>query len=288
MKRRFLLVPLLLAACFAPLASAATCTVAGTNIQFGSFSGTTINMSGTLTIKCPSGKDYQVGIDAGTGSGATTINRLMTGPGGALLGYELFSDAGHTSNWGNTSGTGWVTGTGTSHDQTLTVFAQLPSNEYAPAGSYTDATVTVTLSGAGVTTVTSPISINTTVAVACNIAANPLNFGAYSGLLTNATSTIFVTCTNSTAYNVGLDTGTATGATVTNRSMTGPGGALLGYTLFRDSAHTSNWGNTVGTDTISGTGTGAAQSLTVYGQIPAGQYVTPGSYADTIIATVTY
>jgi spore coat protein U-like protein len=288
MKRRFLLVPLLLAACFAPLASAASCTVVGTNIQFGSFSGTTINMSGTLTVKCPTGKDYQVGIDAGTGSGASITNRLMTGPGGALLGYELFSDAGHTSNWGNTSGTGWVTGTGTSHDQTLTVFAQLPSNEYAPAGSYTDATVTVTLSGADVTTVTSPISINTTVAVACNIAANPLNFGAYSGLLTNATSTIFVTCTNSTAYNVGLDTGTATGATVTNRSMTGPGGALLGYTLFRDSAHTSNWGNTVGTDTISGTGTGTAQSLTVYGQIPAGQYVTPGSYADTIIATVTY
>jgi spore coat protein U-like protein len=50
----------------------------------------------------------------------------------------------------------------------------------------------------------------------------------------------------------------------------------------------TNWGNTVGTDTVAGTGNGAAQALTVYGQIAAGLYVTPGSYTDTITATVTY
>ncbi len=288
MKRTFLAVPLLLVACFAPLASAATCTVAGTNIQFGNFSGTTINMSGTLTVKCPKGSAYQVGINAGSGSGATITNRFMTDTSGAKLGYALYSDAGHTSNWGDTSGTGWVTGTGTNKNQTLTVFAQLPSNEYAPAGSYTDATVTVSVSSTGLTTVTNHFNVKATLVVACNVAANPLNFGAYSASLINATSTIFVTCTNTTAYNVGLDAGTATGATVSNRSMTGPGGALLGYKLFRDSGRTNNWGNTVGTNTVSGTGTGVAQSLTVYGQIPAGEYVTPGPYADTIIATVTY
>jgi len=288
MKPRFALAPLLLVACFSPLASAATCTVAGTNIQFGSFSGTTINMSGTLTIKCPTGSAYQVGINAGTGSGATVTDRLMTGPAGASLGYGLYSDAGHTSNWGDTSGTGWVTGTGTNKNQTVTVFAQLPSNEYAPAGAYNDATVTVSVSGTGLTTATNHFNVKATVVVACTVADNPLNFGAYSASLINASSTIFVTCTNTTAYNVGLNAGTAAGATVTNRSMTGPGGALLGYKLFRNSGRTSNWGNTAGTDTVSGTGTGAAQSLTVYGQIPAGQHVTPGSYADTIIATVTY
>jgi spore coat protein U-like protein len=39
---------------------------------------------------------------------------------------------------------------------------------------------------------------------------------------------------------------------------------------------------------VSGTGNGNAQTLTVYGQLPAGQYVTPGAYADTITATITY
>jgi spore coat protein U-like protein len=39
---------------------------------------------------------------------------------------------------------------------------------------------------------------------------------------------------------------------------------------------------------VTGTGNGAIQALTVYGQTPAGQYVSPGSYTDTITATITY
>jgi spore coat protein U-like protein len=70
--------------------------------------------------------------------------------------------------------------------------------------------------------------------------------------------------------------------------MKDPSSSLLHYKLFSDSGHTINWGNTVGTDTVSKTGSGAAQTLTVYGQVPAGQYVTSGSYSDTITVTLTY
>jgi spore coat protein U-like protein len=70
--------------------------------------------------------------------------------------------------------------------------------------------------------------------------------------------------------------------------MTGPGGATLSYAMYQDSGHTTNWGNTVGTDTKSGTGNGSAQTLTVYGNLAAGQYPAAGSYSDTITATVTY
>ncbi len=66
------------------------------------------------------------------------------------------------------------------------------------------------------------------------------------------------------------------------------GRALLNYGLYSNGTWTTNWGNTSGTNWVSGTGNGAAQNITVYGQIPAGQYVTPGSYADTIAVTVTY
>ena len=58
--------------------------------------------------------------------------------------------------------------------------------------------------------------------------------------------------------------------------------------MFSNSGRTTNWGNTVGTNTLAETGTGTVQSLTVYGQIPAGEYVAPGAYTDTITATVTY
>jgi spore coat protein U-like protein len=97
-----------------------------------------------------------------------------------------------------------------------------------------------------------------------------------------------VTCTNTTPYNIALNPGTATSATVTTRKMTGPSSATLNYSLYSNSGMTTNWGQTTGTDTVSGTGNGSSQAITVYGQVPAGQYVTPGSYADTITASVIY
>ncbi|MHB1494793.1 MAG: Csu type fimbrial protein [Acidithiobacillus sp.] len=137
-------------------------------------------------------------------------------------------------------------------------------------------------------TAATTFSVTATMMPNCTISATNLAFGSYTGALVDATSTISVTCTNTTGYNVGLNAGTSSGATVTTRKMTGPAGATLAYALYQDSAHTINWGNTVGTDTVSGTGNGSAQTLTVYGQVPAGQFVTPGAYTDTITATITY
>lgn len=136
-------------------------------------------------------------------------------------------------------------------------------------------------------TATTTFQVTATVLATCQVSATPLAFGNYAGSQTDATSTISVTCTSTTPYQVGLDAGTAGGATVTTRKMTF-GAAELGYALYSDSARTTNWGNTVGTDTVPGTGTGLAQTLTVYGRIPAGSMPTPGAYADTITVTVTY
>jgi spore coat protein U-like protein len=58
--------------------------------------------------------------------------------------------------------------------------------------------------------------------------------------------------------------------------------------LYSDSGRTTNWGNTVGTDTVSGTGTGSAQSLTAYGRIPSQPTPAPATYSDTIVVTLTY
>jgi spore coat protein U-like protein len=130
--------------------------------------------------------------------------------------------------------------------------------------------------------------VTATVQASCSISASTLSFGSYNGTVATATSAVSVTCTNSTPYNVGLSSGVASGATVAARKMTGPTSALLSYSLFSDPSRSINWGQTVGSDTISGTGNGAVQALTVYGQAPAGQYLAPGSYTDTITATITY
>jgi len=141
---------------------------------------------------------------------------------------------------------------------------------------------------ANAATATSSFAVSVTVASTCLVAATSMGFGTYTGQVAPASSTVSITCSNSTPYNVGLSAGLGTGATVTARKMTGPASALLAYGLFQDAGHSVGWGVTAGTDTVAGTGNGASQPITVYGQIPTAQYVAPGAYADTITVTVTY
>ena len=139
-------------------------------------------------------------------------------------------------------------------------------------------------------TATASSTISATVQATCLISATSLGFGTYTGVLLETTSTISITCTNTTPYTIGLNAGlgvTPT-ATVTTRHMTGPAAANLNYGLYSDAGRANNWGLTPGTDTVAGTGNGAAQPLTLYGRVAAAQFVAPGAYTDTVTATVTY
>jgi spore coat protein U-like protein len=142
---------------------------------------------------------------------------------------------------------------------------------------------------AATTTTTFPVTA--TVQTACSVSANPLNFGNYdptSATPLDATTTLSALCTIGTSYTVGLNAGTASGATVTTRRMTN-GANTLNYALYRDAGRTNNWGNTPGTDTPPATTAPVgASSLTVYGRVPAGQNVPAGGYADTITVTLNY
>lgn len=144
--------------------------------------------------------------------------------------------------------------------------------------------------GAFAATTTSTFQTQITIQASCTIlAASTLDFGTQGALIANVdqTSTVQVQCTNTTPYNIGFDAGTGAGATVTNRKMTS-GGATINYSLFSNAGRTTNWGNTVGTDTVSATGNGASQSYTVYGRVPPQTTPAPATYTDTITITVTY
>jgi spore coat protein U-like protein len=138
-------------------------------------------------------------------------------------------------------------------------------------------------------TATGSFNVQVTIASTCVVtSATNLNFGT-QGVLSaavNQTSTITVTCTNTTPCNIGLDKG-LNGSSVTTRQMSS-GSATINYSLFSNAGMITNWGNTVGTDTIAGTGNGSGQAYTVYGQIPAQTTAAPATYTDTIAATVTY
>jgi len=260
-----------LLACCALSAEAQTCSLSFTNMNFGTYTGTLLD--GTATGKVICAGSWDIPMDAGMGVGATETTRYMTGPGGAELAYQVFQNSARTTNWGNTSTTE-VTGTG---NATVTAYGQIAAGQYAAPGTYTDT----------LHTATTAFTVTATIVKDCGVSATALVFGNYTGAVNNSTSTVTVTCTNTTTYTVGLSAGLATGATVTTRKMQ-DGAALLNYALFSNSGRTINWGNTAGTNWVAGTGSGVAQPLTVYGQVAAGQFVTPGSYTDTITATVTY
>jgi spore coat protein U-like protein len=137
---------------------------------------------------------------------------------------------------------------------------------------------------------TATFDVSMKIVADCTIAAAGMDFGQNQGVLTttlSASSNINVTCTNTTPYNVGLNAGTGTGSNGTTRYMTGTAGnaGAVKFNLLQSQGG-SAWGNTQGSDTLGGVGTGLAQTLTVYGEVPVQTTPAPDSYKSTVTATI--
>lgn len=139
-------------------------------------------------------------------------------------------------------------------------------------------------------TVSTTFRVSARVEAVCEVTATDLSFGTYTsqgGTPLQGTTLLRATCTPGSGYNVGLNEGTSPGATVNQRRMVS-GAQTLNYQLYSDSSRTTIWGNTPGTNTVTGVGTGIAQDHTVFGAVPAAQVVPAGDYQDTITVRVYY
>jgi spore coat protein U-like protein len=87
-------------------------------------------------------------------------------------------------------------------------------------------------------------------------------------------------------YTIGLDQGTTTGASISQRLLVN-GAATINYNLFTSAAYSTIWGNSGGA-LVNSTGNGADQTFTIYGRVPAQTTPAPGTYTDTVTVTVTY
>ncbi|WP_340122623.1 spore coat U domain-containing protein [Methylobacter svalbardensis] len=132
----------------------------------------------------------------------------------------------------------------------------------------------------------------------CTVSATGVAFGNYNATNsspTDAAGNVRVRCTVllvsvGAQTNISLDTGGS--GSFAPRKMSS-GANLLSYNLYKENTHTTVWGDGTG-----GTGIWTDNALiavlgtnidhTIYGSIPAGQYVAAGSYADTITVTVEY
>ncbi|MGY0611668.1 MULTISPECIES: Csu type fimbrial protein [unclassified Luteimonas] len=147
------------------------------------------------------------------------------------------------------------------------------SNAHAQSASTTfDVTITIT----------STCSIDTP-------AATDVAFGTQPSTATaiEATGQLNVNCTPGTDYDIALDAGLNDGGAGIGARAMSSGADLVPYQLYQDPARTAVWGETIGTDTLAGTGTGAVQPIQVYGLTPSANFPA-ASYIDTVTATITY
>jgi spore coat protein U-like protein len=142
---------------------------------------------------------------------------------------------------------------------------------------------------ASATTTTNTFGVTLLITANCVINSTAtLDLGSSGVINTNhdANAPLHIQCTNTTPYTIGLDKGTTTGATIAQRLLAN-GGATVNYNLFQSAAYATVWSDTGG-GLVSSTGTGADQTFTIYGRVPAQNTPAPGTYTDTVTVTVTY
>lgn len=113
-----------------------------------------------------------------------------------------------------------------------------------------------------------------------------------TGAPADAQGTLTVNCSQGTPYQIGLSGGTnSTGTAATpaagERRMINATGSYVPYDLFSNTARSQFWGNTLGSNTVSGTGTAANVSHQVFGRVPSTNFPA-GTYTDTVTARVVY
>jgi spore coat protein U-like protein len=296
----------LLAMLAAGQANAQTCTVSMTNVAFGTVNvlpGSAVDTTATVTVSCSGGGSGAVAcVSIGCGSACDSTSRQMTGPTSHTARYDLYSDSARTTLWGS-----WQSGYDTAGVQVTvaknsstnqTVYARfLASQQTDVAGSYT-ATLTalpfITYAKTGTcptgsTTASGSASVTATVSSNCTVGATSISFGSHGILSSNADAqgTLSIQCNQSLPYAVSLDGGLSGATNPTQRTMTFSAASVV-YGLYQDSARSLPWGASSGVNTVSGTGTGLTQTLTVYGRVAPQTTPTAGTYTDTIVATVTY
>lgn len=126
-------------------------------------------------------------------------------------------------------------------------------------------------------------------AQSCSVTTTPIAFGIYDVFSTvplASTGSVTVRCFFSPGAKVGL--GKGSNAPTNLPRQLASGGNRLDYNLYIDAAHTAVWGDPTPNHVDTGLLLWWPVTLTVYGQIPAGQDVPAGTYTDTVTVTINF
>lgn len=277
--------------------------------------------SGNLTVAqnfsfhCTPNTAASITITRGTNSAAyspwrtTKITNPPAGYTGTLLNYNVWTPTNAppptppNSIWGDgTGGSIKVNWSSSPQDKVYdfndgaTLVYVVPLGSDVPPGTYED-TLTGSLSWSGGTPTTTTWKVTITVQPQCVVDTFSIAFGTYDPVSANlttpddATGTVSVRCTKSTAATVSLDPGKWSSG---GRRMqhTTNAALFLPYDIYIDSLRSTIWNTTnmnSGTSSSKTVGLGpGAGGFTAYGRIQPNLDVTAGSYKDTVQAVVNY
>jgi spore coat protein U-like protein len=300
-------------------ASAQSCNFSISALDFGNINvaanspfTSTANFSVTCTGTAGSTVRVCPNIDAGSGGTSSGDPRLLTS-GAKQMNFNLFQDGAYTTVWGSNL---WGF-SGSFPSPTIDVALDSNGNGNASRTIYGRVSVgqrtldagTYISSFAGAQTTmaydyvtfgtcatigsnhstTAAFTVSATNVITCTVSAATLNFGS-TGVLQSAldaSGSISVTCTNAAPYTISLDGGLSGATDPAQRKMTRASEEIT-YGLYQNAARTQPWGDNIGQNTASSTGSGLTQTLTVYGRVPAQATPSPGNYSDTVVVTLNY
>ncbi|MBB6136129.1 spore coat protein U-like protein [Massilia aurea] len=303
----------------ATAARADNCVATMTDVDFGVVSpiaGSDVTASGTLTVTCY----WTVGTNPLLLPAANVCVNLGVGPGGGTgapryllngsnrMAFNLYTDSSYTAAkiWGSTASTigarpingtlvgllglGGVT-------QSFTVYGKIPAASLVGVATVGNADTLYGASFAGHGTVqygfgSVPCTGGASAAFSfqaratavnnCLISTSNLAFASGSPITDQRISApLSVACTANSTYQIALNGGVSNnpGARTMKNSVTGE---TLGYRI-SSTPDGAAWGDgTASTTVYSGTGTGSAQNVMMYGIVPRQRAPTPGDYRDTV------
>ena len=312
---------------YAGSARANTCALsAGTTatLDFGTVNpllpGDTV-ADGTVAVTCNFSLlaiGARLCFSLGVGNTSPSIAARALGAGTNRMNYNLYTDAARTQIWGaatvspptSQTLTGPLLGGG-NVSTTFRFYGKLPGGQstvptVGNANTVYSETYATTgrldvlfglLSGlsncplaAPTQRITIPLVVRTTVQKNCTINATDMAFpprGVLSAAVT-ANSQITVRCSNANAFSLALNGGSVAGNVLARKMKHTTAADTVSYQLYQDAAYGTVWGDASGGAPRAGVGTGANQTFTVYGRVPAQTTPRPGTYRDVVTATITF
>lgn len=293
-------------------AHAAVCTVQVADLDFGAvdaIGNTPATTTAGIDISCDgitSGTTTITvcgNLGAGSAGEASGVRQAVSG--GNALGFALYASSGTSQPWGSTANPELgnpleidLPVSGTTASTTVELYGIVPSGQSsAPVGDYqtsfgsSDAVFTYAegaldcAAPSGGTDAYAAFAVNASIAANCLLETNDLDFGT-AGIIgedIDADTSIAITCTPGTGYGITIDGG---GSGDPDHRQMHSGTDTVDYDLYSDAARHNPWGTSLAS-TVTGSGSGDAQQMAVYGRIPP-QQAAPGHYTDTVVVTITY